>query len=113
MMIAPYVAVGENSPRTCVRCCAWRLMKQWLSHFAIAAIILSAGAYRASAADVFPSRPIRIVVNTAAGGLTDVTTRVIAQYMGDYLKQSIVVDNRAGGDGQTRPARSDPSAHPE
>jgi tripartite-type tricarboxylate transporter receptor subunit TctC len=61
-------------------------MKHWLGIFIVAA-------------DAFPERPIRIVVNTAPGGLTDVTTRLIAQHMGEYLKQSIVVENRAGGDG--------------
>ena len=47
----------------------------------------------------FRSRPLRIIVNTAPGGLTDVTTRVIAQQMADYFKQSVVVENRGGGDG--------------
>ena len=50
-------------------------------------------------ADSFPSRPLRILVNTAPGGLTDVTTRLIAQQMAEQLKQSVVVENRGGGDG--------------
>ena len=50
-------------------------------------------------ADAFPSRPLRILVNTAPGGLTDVTTRVIAQQLAENLKQSVVVENRGGGDG--------------
>jgi tripartite-type tricarboxylate transporter receptor subunit TctC len=51
------------------------------------------------AADPYPSRPIRIIVNTGAGGLTDVTTRLIGQKMSEILKQPVVVENRAGGDG--------------
>ena len=47
----------------------------------------------------YPNRPIRIIVNTAPGGLTDVTARLLAQHMGEFLKQPIIVDNRAGGDG--------------
>ena len=74
-------------------------MKHWLNMFAVAATFAFGGARPANAADAFPVRPIRIVVNTAPGGLTDITTRVIAQHMSEYLKQSIVVDNRAGGDG--------------
>ena len=49
------------------------------------------------AADAFPTRPLRILVNTAPGGLTDVTTRVIAQQLAEQLKQSVVVENRGGG----------------
>ena len=56
-------------------------------------------AYPAFAADAFPTRPLRIIVNTAPGGLTDVTTRFVAQQMADYLKQSVVIENRGGGDG--------------
>lgn len=50
-------------------------------------------------ADAFPTRPLRIIVNTAPGGLTDITTRIIAQQMAEQLKQSVVVENRGGGDG--------------
>jgi tripartite-type tricarboxylate transporter receptor subunit TctC len=55
--------------------------------------------FAATAADPFPSRPIRIVVNTAPGGLTDIVTRMVAQKMGEKLGQSVIIDNRAGGDG--------------
>ena len=66
----------------------------------LAALVLALGTSQAAfAADAFPSRPVRILVNTAPGGLTDITTRLIAQQMGDTLKQSVIVENRAGGDG--------------
>ncbi len=47
----------------------------------------------------FPSRPIRIVVPFAAGGPADITSRNIAPRLTELLGQSIVVDNRAGGNG--------------
>ena len=53
----------------------------------------------ASAADAFPTRPIRILVNTGPGGLVDVTTRLVAERMRETLGQSVIVENRAGGDG--------------
>ena len=53
----------------------------------------------AGAADSYPARPIKIVVNTAPGGYTDLMARMAGQYMSDYLKQPVVVENRAGGDG--------------
>ena len=74
-------------------------MKSKLSRLIVAVAVMLSDAHSALAADAFPVRPMRIIVNTAPGGLTDVTTRLISQYMGEYLKQSMVVDNRAGGDG--------------
>lgn len=63
------------------------------------AILALAGATQALAADPFPTRPIRFVVNASPGGSLDITTRLIAQKMSETLGQSIIVDNRAGADG--------------
>ena len=64
-------------------------------------ILLAAGLLTAvsASAQTFPSRPIRIVVPFAAGGPADITSRNIAPRLGELLGQSIVVDNRAGGNG--------------
>jgi tripartite-type tricarboxylate transporter receptor subunit TctC len=53
----------------------------------------------AGAAEGYPSRPIRIVVPYAAGGATDLITRVVAQSLAQSLGVSVVVENRAGGGG--------------
>lgn len=53
----------------------------------------------AQAADVFPSKPIRIIVPAAPGGTTDIATRLLADKMGNELGQNIVVENRAGAAG--------------
>jgi len=63
---------------------------------ALTAIHASAPASRA--AD-YPSRPIRLVVPYAAGGPTDVQARVIAEYLGRDLKQTVFVENKAGAQG--------------
>ena len=47
----------------------------------------------------WPSKPIRVVVNSAAGGLTDVVARLVGAKMGTSLGQPFVVDPRAGGAG--------------
>jgi len=45
----------------------------------------------------FPNKPIRIVVSYAAGGGTDITTRVAQAKVTELLGWRMVVDNRAGG----------------
>ena len=47
----------------------------------------------------FPSRPIRVLVPTTAGGVPDVLARSIGQRMAESLGQPVVVENRAGAGG--------------
>ncbi|TDS81604.1 tripartite tricarboxylate transporter substrate binding protein [Comamonas sp. JUb58] len=63
---------------------------------ALAALLLSP--LLAFAAD-WPARPITIVVPAAAGGTTDIAARLLAQKMGQSLKTSVIVENKAGGGG--------------
>jgi len=51
-------------------------------------------------AQVYPDRPIRIVVPYPPAGGTDTLTRLVAKYMGDSFKQAIIVENRPGGNAQ-------------
>jgi tripartite-type tricarboxylate transporter receptor subunit TctC len=52
---------------------------------------------RIAAAATYPSRPVRILVATSAGGGTDLVARFIAQWLSERLGQSFVVENRPGG----------------
>jgi tripartite-type tricarboxylate transporter receptor subunit TctC len=52
-----------------------------------------------SAQAAYPEKTITIVVPTAAGGANDAMARVIGQAMSAILKQSVIVDNKAGANG--------------
>jgi tripartite-type tricarboxylate transporter receptor subunit TctC len=71
-------------------------------------------ATRVARADVYPSRPVRVIVATTAGGGTDLSARLIGQWLTDRLGQSFVVENRPGGNnnvGTEVAARSPPDGY--
>src|SRR3979409_402032 len=53
---------------------------------------------RARAAD-WPTRPVRIVAPSTPGGAADLFGRLMADHLGEILKEPFYVDNRAGGGG--------------
>jgi tripartite-type tricarboxylate transporter receptor subunit TctC len=68
----------------------------------------------AAGAQTWPSKPVRVIVNVAAGGVADVTMRVLGARMTETLGQTFLVENRAGGDGYIgfdAVARSDADGH--
>jgi tripartite-type tricarboxylate transporter receptor subunit TctC len=51
------------------------------------------------AQDNWPSRPVRVIVPSSAGGGTDTFARILAQALTEQTKQSFVVDNKPGASG--------------
>ena len=52
---------------------------------------------RVANAQSYPTRPVRLIVPFAAGGGTDITARVMGQWLSERLGQQFVIDNRPGG----------------
>jgi tripartite-type tricarboxylate transporter receptor subunit TctC len=53
----------------------------------------------AAAQDVWPTRAVRLVVPSSPGGGTDLYARLLAQALGESLKQPFIVDNKPGASG--------------
>src|SRR5690348_4552039 len=92
------------------RCLGWRgALRHRLtrSTFVFAASVLAAWAFACATmcpltdahADDYPARPVRLIVSYPAGGVADVTARVIGRGLSEILGQQVVVENRPGASG--------------
>jgi tripartite-type tricarboxylate transporter receptor subunit TctC len=80
---------------------------------ALASLLLSVSASALHAQD-YPLRPVKIIVPFGAGGPADVYARVLAQHLGDALKQPFVVEDRPGAGsiiGTDAVAKSEPDGY--
>ena len=71
----------------------------------VLAFALAVGWNAPGSAQPYPSKPIRIVVPFAAGGITDVIGRALGQRVAEAWGQQVVIENRPGGAGSRRSAR--------
>lgn len=67
----------------------------------LAAVVMTAAA--SVHAQAYPNRPITLVVGFGAGGGTDTAARMVAKDLAAELKQSVVVENRAGAGARSAP----------
>jgi tripartite-type tricarboxylate transporter receptor subunit TctC len=72
-------------------------MSRWLKLMAI--VVASQCAFAGARADDFPTHPIRMIISYPAGGVADVSGRVIGQRLGEVLGQKVIVENHPGASG--------------
>jgi tripartite-type tricarboxylate transporter receptor subunit TctC len=62
----------------------------------LAALVLSVAAASPAFAQIYPDKPLRIMVGASAGGGTDILARMLAEKFAADFRQSVVVENRPG-----------------
>jgi tripartite-type tricarboxylate transporter receptor subunit TctC len=75
-----------------------KLPRRTFLHLAVGAAVLPAVSRLARAQD-YPTRPVRIVVGFAPGGLNDINARLIGHWLSERLGQQFIIDNRPGASG--------------
>ncbi len=66
---------------------------------AISVAMLSIFFAASAVAQNYPAKPIKIIVSTSPGGVTDLAARILGQHIGAKTGQTVVIDNRAGASG--------------
>jgi tripartite-type tricarboxylate transporter receptor subunit TctC len=79
---------------------------------AVAALCLCTGGVPPASAELYPARPIKIIVPTPAGGPVDVIARLVGNYLTSALGQAVVIDNRPGA-GNTLGSKEAAQAEPD
>jgi tripartite-type tricarboxylate transporter receptor subunit TctC len=80
----------------------------------LALAVLAAGFAQNAAAQSYPNKPITVIVPFAAGGPTDVVTRIVGEHMSRTLGQQLIIENVGGAGGttgMTRAAQATPDGY--
>ena len=74
-----------------------KLPRRQFLHLAAGAAALPAASVIAKT-QTYPTRPVRIIVGYAAGGGTDISARVVGQWLSERLGQQFIIENRPGAE---------------
>src|SRR5262249_43561380 len=75
------------------------MKKTWLSFLLPTSAFLLCALAPSASAQPYPSRPIRFIVPSPAGGSPDILARIVSQKLSEQLGQPVVRDNRGGASG--------------
>src|SRR5713101_8934786 len=75
-----------------------KILRRRFLELAVGATALPAVS-RIAGAQSYPTRPVRLIVGQAAGSASDITARLIAQWLSERLGQQFVVETRPGAGG--------------
>ena len=76
---------------------AMKLSRRRLLHLATGAAALSVS--QIASAQTYPSRPVRLICPTPAGGQLDIIARLVGQWLSERLSQPFIIENRSGAGG--------------
>jgi len=95
--LVPLPALGNSRSQRGVK--PWGDYCKRIGLFCIALVSAGAIASSSAGAQSYPSRSVHIVVPFAAGGITDILARGLAQRLAERWGQQVVVENKPGGTG--------------
>src|SRR5262249_62201202 len=75
---------------------AMRPSVSFVRRFAVCLAALTLGGIGSAAALDYPTRPVRWIVTYPPGGGTDITARIMAQWLSERLGQQFFIENKAG-----------------
>ena len=75
-----------------------KLPRRTFLHLAAGAVALPTVS-RVAQAQAYPSRPVRLIVPFAPGGVNDIAARLVSQSLSERLGQQFLIENRPGGGG--------------
>jgi tripartite-type tricarboxylate transporter receptor subunit TctC len=73
-----------------------KLPRRQFLHLAAGAVALPTIS-RIASAQTYPTRPVRLIVGFAPGGVTDIVARIMGQWLSVRLGQQVIIENRTGG----------------
>src|SRR5262249_44477101 len=104
LRVRPVPAVG--APRGICRCALLVMGCNMRNLILAIAFAIAFGSIESATAQVYPSRPITMIVPFPAGGGTDVAARIVSEPMSRTLGQPIVIENVVGAGGTTGATRA-------
>jgi tripartite-type tricarboxylate transporter receptor subunit TctC len=76
-----------------------KLVRRQFLSLAGAAAITAPAFSRLAVAQVYPARPVRIIVGFGAGGSPDILARLVGEWLSQRLGQQFIIENRPGAGG--------------